>query len=185
MTRATTRWGRTASAVTAMALAAGSLATSLIAAPEARADSWRDKQYWLAESGITKAWEVSKGANVKVAVIDSGVDAKHPDLKGVVVGRKRRFRGRQRRRAEEHRFEAGARHAGGNNAGRPRPPAAEVHRQSPAPTGTRPGRHRGRRPRSADPLGFHLAWIFESRREELTRNRFPPPSAGPWTTAPA
>ncbi|MDQ0078809.1 S8 family serine peptidase [Arthrobacter oryzae] len=86
MTRATTRWGRTASAVTAMALAVGSLATSLIAAPEARADSWRDKQYWLAESGITKAWEVSKGANVKVAVIDSGVDAKHPDLKGVVVG---------------------------------------------------------------------------------------------------
>lgn len=86
MTRATTRWGRTASAVTAMALAAGSLATLLIAAPEARADSWRDKQYWLAESGITKAWEVSKGANVKVAVIDSGVDAKHPDLKGVVAG---------------------------------------------------------------------------------------------------
>jgi subtilisin family serine protease len=69
-----------------MALAAGSLVTSLIAAPEARADSWRDKQYWLSESGITKAWEVSKGANVKVAVIDSGVDAKHPDLKGVVVG---------------------------------------------------------------------------------------------------
>ena len=59
---------------------------SLIAAPEASADSWRDKEYWLAESGITKAWEVSKGANVKVAVIDSGVDAKHPDLKGVVVG---------------------------------------------------------------------------------------------------
>lgn len=86
MTRASTRRGRMASAVTAMALAAGSLATSLIAAPEARADSWRDKQYWLAESGITKAWEVSKGANVKVAVIDSGVDAKHPDLKGAVVG---------------------------------------------------------------------------------------------------
>ncbi|MBP1137182.1 subtilisin family serine protease [Arthrobacter sp. PvP023] len=86
MTRATTRWGRMASAVTALALAAASVATSLIAAPEARADSWRDKQYWLAESGITKAWEVSKGANVKVAVIDSGVDAKHPDLKGAVVG---------------------------------------------------------------------------------------------------
>lgn len=86
MTRATTRRGRMASAVTAVALAAGTLATSLIAAPQARADSWRDKEYWLAESGITKAWEVSKGANVKVAVIDSGVDAKHPDLKGAVVG---------------------------------------------------------------------------------------------------
>lgn len=86
MTRATTRRDRMASAVTALALAAASLATSLIAAPEARADAWRDKQYWLAESGITKAWEVSKGANVKVAVIDSGVDAKHPDLKGAVVG---------------------------------------------------------------------------------------------------
>jgi len=36
------------------------------------------------KSGITKAWEVSKGANVKVAVIDSGVDGKHPDLKGVL-----------------------------------------------------------------------------------------------------
>lgn len=75
-----------APALTAMALAAGTLGMSMIAAPAARADSWRDKQYWLSESGITKAWEVSKGANVKVAVIDSGVDAKHPDLKGVVVG---------------------------------------------------------------------------------------------------
>lgn len=75
-----------APALTAMALAAGTLGVSLIVAPEARADSWRDKEYWLSESGITKAWEVSKGANVKVAVIDSGVDAKHPDLKGVVVG---------------------------------------------------------------------------------------------------
>jgi len=86
MTRATARRSRIAPALTAIALAAGTLAVSLIAAPEASADSWRDKEYWLAESGITKAWEVSKGANVKVAVIDSGVDAKHPDLKGVVVG---------------------------------------------------------------------------------------------------
>jgi membrane-anchored mycosin MYCP len=69
-----------------MALAAGTLAGSLIVAPDAQADSWRDKEYWLSESGITKAWEVSKGANVKVAVIDSGVDGKHPDLKGVIAG---------------------------------------------------------------------------------------------------
>lgn len=86
MTRATARYRRTASALMALVLAGGSLATALVAAPAAQADATRDKQYWLDEAGITKAWEVSKGANVKVAVIDSGVDGEHPDLKGVVVG---------------------------------------------------------------------------------------------------
>lgn len=85
MTRATARYRRTASALMALALTGGSLATALVSAPAALADSVRDKQYWLAETGITKAWEVSKGANVKVAVIDSGVDGEHPDLKGVVA----------------------------------------------------------------------------------------------------
>lgn len=70
----------------ALVLAACCLCTGLFNAPAAQADEWRDKQFWLAESGITKAWEVSKGAGVKVAVIDSGVDAQHPDLKGAVVG---------------------------------------------------------------------------------------------------
>jgi type VII secretion-associated serine protease mycosin len=78
--------GRDGAALLALLLAVCTLATGLFAAPAAHADEWRDKQYWLAESGITKAWEVSKGAGVKVAVIDSGVDAKHPDLKGAVVG---------------------------------------------------------------------------------------------------
>ena len=86
MTRATDRRRRTASALMALALAGGTLTAALTAAPAAHADDWRDKQYWLAESGITKAWEVSKGANVKVAVIDSGVDGKHPDLAGVLAG---------------------------------------------------------------------------------------------------
>ncbi|SCC15792.1 Subtilase family protein [Pseudarthrobacter enclensis] len=70
----------------ALVLLACCLCAGLVAAPAAHADEWRDKQYWLSESGITKAWEVSKGAGVKVAVIDSGVDAGHPDLKGAVVG---------------------------------------------------------------------------------------------------
>jgi hypothetical protein len=69
-----------------LVLAAGILPATLAAAPAAHADSWRDKEYWLADSGITKAWEVSKGANVKVAVIDSGVDGTHPDLAGVLAG---------------------------------------------------------------------------------------------------
>ncbi|WP_232082860.1 S8 family serine peptidase, partial [Arthrobacter sp. SO5] len=86
MTRATARPRRTASALMALALAGGTLAAALTAAPAAHADPWRDKEYWLAESGITKAWEVSKGANVKVAVIDSGVDGKHADLAGVLAG---------------------------------------------------------------------------------------------------
>jgi subtilisin family serine protease len=69
-----------------MTLAGISLAAALTLAPAAHADEVRDKQHWLGESGITKAWEVSKGAGVKVAVIDSGVDASHPDLKGAVTG---------------------------------------------------------------------------------------------------
>lgn len=86
MTRATARPRRTASALMALALAGGTVPVTLAVAPAAHADSWRDKEYWLAESGITKAWEVSKGAGVKIAVIDSGVDGTHPDLTGVLAG---------------------------------------------------------------------------------------------------
>ena len=55
MTRATARLRRTASALLAMTLAGASLAAGLAVAPAAQADAERDKQYWLAEAGITKA----------------------------------------------------------------------------------------------------------------------------------
>ena len=77
---------RAVAAIMSVLLAACCVCAGLFAAPAARADEWRDKEYWLDDSGITKAWEVSKGAGVKVAVIDSGIDAKHPDLKGAVAG---------------------------------------------------------------------------------------------------
>lgn len=50
------------------------------------ADPVRDRQYWLSDYGFTKAWTLSQGAGVKVAVIDTGIDASHPALEGAVVG---------------------------------------------------------------------------------------------------
>jgi membrane-anchored mycosin MYCP len=86
MTRATARLRRTVSALLSAALVGGVAATAIATAPAAQADTWRDKEYWLKEAGIAKAWEVSKGAGVRVAVIDSGVDGDHPDLKGAIAG---------------------------------------------------------------------------------------------------
>lgn len=62
------------------------LGAMLTAAAPARADELRNREYWLDEYGITKAWQSTKGAGVKVAIIDSGVDATHQDLAGAVVG---------------------------------------------------------------------------------------------------
>ncbi|WP_445818886.1 S8 family serine peptidase [Arthrobacter sp. G119Y2] len=67
-------------------LLASLLMLTLLPAAPASADEWRDKQYWLADSGFDAAWKVSQGEGVKVAVIDTGIDPTHPDLAGAVTG---------------------------------------------------------------------------------------------------
>ncbi|WP_371497308.1 S8 family serine peptidase [Kitasatospora sp. NBC_00374] len=57
----------------------------LSAAPTASADQVRDAQWAAKYLQIEKAWTVSKGDGVIVAVIDSGVDASHADLTGQVL----------------------------------------------------------------------------------------------------
>lgn len=66
----------------ASVLAFGSV---VVDARPAQADQVRDLQYWLNDYGFTKAWKTTKGAGVTVAVIDTGVDASVPELKGAVL----------------------------------------------------------------------------------------------------
>jgi len=52
----------------------------------ASADDIRDLQYWLTDYGFDRAFVHSQGEGVKVAIIDTGVDASHPSLAGAVIG---------------------------------------------------------------------------------------------------
>ena len=58
----------------------------LLPGSAARADDMRDSEYWLKSLGITEAQKETKGEGVKVAIIDTGIDTSHRDLKGAVVG---------------------------------------------------------------------------------------------------
>ncbi|MCX4635847.1 S8 family serine peptidase [Streptomyces sp. RPA4-5] len=64
-------------------VAAGALL--FVAAPSASADYIRDGQWALDAFNPQKVWKESTGKNVTVAVIDSGVNGEHVDLKGNVL----------------------------------------------------------------------------------------------------
>ncbi|GIF42324.1 S8 family serine peptidase [Actinoplanes xinjiangensis] len=48
-------------------------------------DAYRSRQWSLATMNVAQAWQASTGTGITVAVIDSGVDAGHPDLAGQVL----------------------------------------------------------------------------------------------------
>ncbi|MFI1763512.1 S8 family serine peptidase [Streptomyces sp. NPDC020800] len=70
----------------AVAAVVGALAATTVGlAPNAAADDVQSKQWYLAPMQAEKMWKVSTGKGVKVAVIDSGVNANTSSLKGQVL----------------------------------------------------------------------------------------------------
>jgi subtilisin family serine protease len=60
-------------------------AWAVLGSGPASADQVRQNEWWLAAMHITQAQQISQGANVTIALLDTGVDAAQPDIAGSVI----------------------------------------------------------------------------------------------------
>ncbi|MFK4806337.1 S8 family serine peptidase [Microbacterium sp. ZW CA_36] len=79
---------RALAAVASAAVAATLVAAGPVAAQAAPAeeDPIRAAEYWLDDYGVEKAWETTRGAGVKIAIIDTGIGRGPVEFDGAVAG---------------------------------------------------------------------------------------------------